>query len=227
MLVSQSQKAKYHKKLAELAHENELKEEREKISKDLHDSIGAYANVVLYKTELLQQEKDPGEFGELVTDLKFASKDIITSLRENIWALKQEEFSAEDCFLRIKNFLHGITRYYPGIALKIKGEAPQGMVLNYRNALHIVRIVQEAVTNIIKHAKASTIAVTSVEQNETWLLEVTDDGIGFSAEIPAINEQGNGLININHRVKEAGFDYALKSEPGKGTTISITIKKRN
>lgn len=63
--------------------------ERERISRDLHDSIGAYANAVLYKSELLQQEENVNERNDLIKDLRFASKDIITSLRETIWALKK------------------------------------------------------------------------------------------------------------------------------------------
>lgn len=225
-LVSKEQKAKYRKKLDILAHENELKEEREKISKDLHDSIGAYANVVLYKTEMLQQEKNPLAFGQLVTELKFASKDIITSLRENIWALKQEEFSAEDCFLRIKSFLHAITRYYPQLNLKVKGEAPKDTTLYYRNALHVVRIVQEAVTNIIKHADATHVIVQSSENDLQWILQVTDDGKGFDAALAGIDDEGNGLINIRHRVQEAGFGYELITSPGNGTEVRISINKK-
>ncbi len=225
-VISQSQKAKYRKKLDILAHENELKEEREKISKDLHDSIGAYANVVLYKTELLQQENRSDEFGQLVTDLKFASKDIITSLRENIWALKQEEFTADECFLRIKSFLHAITRYYPSLNLKVKGEAPKDTKLYYRNALHVVRIIQEAVTNIIKHAEAKNILVLSSENESHWILEVMDDGKGFEPILIQKNEEGNGLINIKHRVEEAGFGYELKSSKGNGTEIRISINKK-
>ena len=57
-------------------------------------------------------------------DLKFASKDIITSLRETIWALKKDNYTAEDCLLRIKNFIQPFARYYPHIKFTVEGEAP-------------------------------------------------------------------------------------------------------
>lgn len=62
----------------------QIKLERERISKDLHDSLGAYANAVLYNIELLEKEKAEPKRNELIGDLKFASKDIITSLRETV-----------------------------------------------------------------------------------------------------------------------------------------------
>ena len=83
-------KNKYQKKLTVLENEHRIQLERERISRDLHDSIGAYANAVLYNTELLQKENDIDQKTVLMNDLKFASKDIITSLRETVWALKKE-----------------------------------------------------------------------------------------------------------------------------------------
>ncbi|MBK7434894.1 MAG: hypothetical protein IPI66_14030 [Chitinophagaceae bacterium] len=87
--INRYNKRKYQKKLMELESEHKLQLERERISRDLHDNIGAYANAVLYNTELLQKEDAPGERHALMNDLKFASKDIIAALRETIWALKK------------------------------------------------------------------------------------------------------------------------------------------
>lgn len=221
--INQYNRRKYRKKLTELENEHKIQLERERISRDLHDSIGAYANAVLYNTELLQKEDGISERNNLMNDLKFASKDIITSLRENIWALKKDNYTAEECLLRIKNFIHPFSRYYPHIQFKVEGEASAQKQLHYTRALNVVRIVQEAVTNAIKHTTAGTISIVSNEKDGKWDLTVADDGKGFSYEAMKKAEQGNGLNNMKQRAIDSGFDITIESIDGTGTKISILI----
>jgi signal transduction histidine kinase len=221
--VNRYNKNKYQKKLAMLENEHKIQLERERISRDLHDSIGAYANAVLYNTELLQNESDADERNTLMNDLKFASKDIITSLRETVWALKKDSYTEEECLLRIKNFVQALSRYYPQIQFKAEGEASAGKILHHTKALHVVRIVQEAVTNAIKHARANSISLSSRQHQGKWELIVVDDGKGFDYETMKLAEQGNGLLNMNQRATESGIAFSITSTPGNGTKVIMQI----
>lgn len=216
--LNQYNRRKYRNKLRELENEHRIQMERERISLDLHDSIGAYANAVLYNTELLEKQDGPKQKDELMKDLKFASKDIITSLRATIWALKKDNYTPEDCLLRIRNFVQPFNRYYPHIQFKVEGEASSQRQLHYTKALNVVRIVQEAITNSIKHAAATNIIITSNEKEGRWELTVSDDGKGFNEQTIKSEEQGNGLNNMkkglpipvsiclfNHRMVEQKF----------------------
>ncbi|MBK8522559.1 MAG: hypothetical protein IPL54_17435 [Chitinophagaceae bacterium] len=216
-------KNKYQKKLDVLENEHRIQLERERISRDLHDSIGAYANAVLYNTELLQKENDINEKNALMNDLKFASKDIITSLRETVWALKKDHYTEEECLLRIKNFIQALARYYPHIQFKAAGEASAEKILHHTKALHVVRIVQEAVTNAVKHAVADSISLSSNRHNGKWELTVVDDGKGFDYEKTMLVEQGNGLLNMSQRATESGIDFTVTSMPGSGTKVTMLI----
>lgn len=216
-------KNKYQKKLAVLENEHKIQLERERISRDLHDSVGAYANAVLYNTELLQKENDIHDKNALMNDLKFASKDIITSLRETVWALKKDNYTAEDCLLRIKNFMQALSRYYPHIQFKAEGEASAEKILHHTKALHVVRIVQEAVTNAIKHAAAGSIFLSSNQHDGKWELTVIDNGKGFDYETMKQAEQGNGLLNMNQRATEAGIVFSVNSIPGSGTKVTVLV----
>ncbi len=216
-------KNKYQKKLAVLENEHRIQLERERISRDLHDSVGAYANAVLYNTELLQKENDTNEKNALMNDLKFASKDIITSLRETVWALKKDNYTAEDCLLRIKNFIQALSRYYQHIHFKTEGEAPAGKILHHTKALHVVRIVQEAVTNAIKHASAGSISLSSSLQDNQWELTVVDDGKGFDYETKKDTELGNGLMNMKQRATESGMEVTVISGQGGGTKVTVLV----
>jgi len=221
--INSYNKRKYRKKLMELESEHKLQMERERISRDLHDSIGAYANAVLYSTELLEKENVPGERSVLMSDLKFASKDIITSLRETIWALKKDNYTAEDCLLRIKNFVQSLSRYYTKIQFSVTGDAPPVMNLHYTKALNLVRIVQEAVTNSLKHAEPKHISITSIEWEGKWELVVADDGKGFDHEGAQETEQGNGLSNMKQRAIDSELGFTLSSETGNGTRVCIIV----
>jgi signal transduction histidine kinase len=159
----------------------------------------------------------------LIGGLKFASKDIITSLRETVWALKKESYTAEDCLVRIRNFIQPFTRYYEHIHFRVIGEAPQDRVLHYTKALNLVRIVQEAISNSIKHAHPSSIQVISSVTGDEWKLVITDDGKGFDHAVARKTEEGNGLLNMQHRAAEAGFDLKLETSMDMGTTITIIV----
>ena len=178
---------------------------------------------MLYISELLEHLNALDERAALMSDLKFASKDIITSLRETIWALKKDSYTAEDCLLRIKNFVQPLSRYYANIQFNISGDAPASMDLHYTKALNLVRIVQEAVTNSIKHGNARHISITSSQTEGKWQLAVVDDGKGFNYESMKEMEQGNGLQNMRQRAADSGFGFSILSEPAKGTSIKISV----
>ncbi|MEO7046356.1 MAG: ATP-binding protein [Ferruginibacter sp.] len=198
-----------------------MQKERERISRDLHDNIGAYANAILYNTELLENEENSSMKSKLMGDLKFASKDIISSLRETIWAFKKDHYSAEECLIRIKNFTQALSRYYPKINFKISGEPPLNSVLPSAVALNLVRIVQEAITNAIKHAAASAININNDVKENEWKLIITDTGNGFDAE--KLSAEGNGLQNMQQRAKDADFGFKITS-CDLGTCIEVSIK---
>lgn len=221
--INRYNKRKYQSKLLALESEHKLQLERERISRDLHDNIGAYANAVLYSTELLQKENDSSGRQELMNDLKFASKDIITSLRETVWALKKDNYTAEDCWMRIKNFVQALSRYYPNIQFKTTGDAPGKRVLHHTAALNLVRIVQESVTNAIKHAAPATIHIGCDLNEAIWILTITDDGKGFAYESTKDSADGNGLQNMLQRAADSGFKLNIIPGVTNGTIVSIQV----
>ncbi len=84
----------------------------------------------------------------------------------------------------------------------------------------------EVVNNIIKHAKASVVNVLVRCSSKTFLLQITDNGEGF--DVSNINrhqneKQGLGIRNMQNRSHIIGATYSISSEPGKGTTVKITL----
>jgi signal transduction histidine kinase len=214
---------KLKKQVAILETERKIQLERERIGRDLHDNLGAYANALLYNTELIESEAEEDKRQDHISDLKFAAKDILTALRETVWALKHESYSAEEIYIRIRNYVQSIKNYFPEVRFQILGNTqPERNVAN-QDALNIIRIIQEAITNALKHSNASLITIESkILKNRYWQLSVLDNGSGFGLKDQLEIEKGNGLLNMQFRAQQSGFQIDINSDV-KGTQIILII----
>jgi len=84
------------------------------------------------------------------------------------------------------------------------------------------RIVQEALTNIAKYAKATSVDVELVRENDHWRLAVRDDGVGIDPE-KQHHPTSHGLISIRERARALGGDVTVRGHPGRGTSVEVTL----
>jgi two-component system sensor histidine kinase UhpB len=87
----------------------------------------------------------------------------------------------------------------------------------------LYRIIQEAVTNVAKHAKATEASVSISRKDSTAVLSVRDNGVGFDAAGVLSAPTGMGLLNIKERVDLLGGTFEIISRPRKGTKLNIQI----
>lgn len=207
------------KKQKELAVRNAEEKERTRIAADLHDNIGVQASAILYGTELLQQENTEGK--HIVDNLYDTAKEMLLNLRETLWAMKNTDIPAADLWIRVINFSKQMGRHYTDINFTTQGSPPQQLILESAKALNILMIVQEAVNNAAKHAKAKNITIESVLTNTNWQLTINDDGKGFDMEIAKQKMDSNGLGNMQQRAKQANASINFNSEKDKGTQIIV------
>jgi len=108
--------------------------------------------------------------------------------------------------------------------LSIQGEAPQ---LEYVATLAIYRMVQEALTNIARHARASLVLIRLVHDGKTLHLIISDDGVGFDLNALLPTEVALGLIGMRERALLIHAQLKLDSAPGKGTRIDVRVPVHN
>jgi signal transduction histidine kinase len=195
--------------------------ERKRIAADLHDNLGAQANAILYSTELLQQ--DAHEKGGLVTDLHHTAKDMLTSLRETLWVLKNTDATAADIWIRIINFSKQINRHYPSVKINADGAAPPHFRLTSSRTLNTVFIIQEAINNALRHSSAETILVNSEFSAALWKISITDNGKGFDPAAINKKQESYGLSNMKERALAADIDLSLKTGLNEGTAIQLLV----
>ena len=92
----------------------------------------------------------------------------------------------------------------------------------------LFRIFQESLTNIARHAQARLVRVNLLEKDNSLVLNIGDDGKGFNTSL--LNEKRTlGILGMEERSLMMGGKYIIKSEPGRGTTVKVTVplKKKN
>lgn len=179
--------------------------EREKLSEEIHDNLGnIFATaIVLNKNDTLTPVLMEG----------------LTVSRELIWGLTIDESALEDFIYHIRdkfNVLKG------NLNIRISSELDDpNILLSPIIKMHLLRILQESVTNTIKHAHATEITIRFDEKGKHLTIEITDNGIGFDT---SILYDGHGLNNLPRRAKELNATLSIVSEIGKGTATKIEME---
>jgi signal transduction histidine kinase len=126
----------------------------------------------------------------------------------------------------LKFLAEGVTAR-TGLFIKVEGESAPA--LSPLLATTLYRIVQEALTNVTRHAKATQVKVTIQHELQTLRCSIKDNGVGFdvSSLSARTGERGLGLIGIRERLHSVGGSPSLVSTPGRGTELVITIPYTN
>lgn len=206
--------------------QNKLQDQRLHISRDLHDNIGAQLTFIISSMENLKyifKIKDEQVVAKVSSISAFARK-TITELRDTIWAMNKTHISFDDLKVRISNFIKEAEVSTANITFKFTMEPKENghLIFTSLEGINIYRTIQEAINNTIKYADASLVTVAIKIINDEVNIKVSDNGKGFSlSEV----ERGNGLNNMEKRMKEIGGEVYITSKKGKGTKIKITMNK--
>lgn len=197
-----------------------LIEEQKMIGRELHDSLGQTLVAVRLLTETLKRKlkgKDSG-VEATVDDLFEEVKKALGQVRSIALGLaisKIDSQALSDAFKDLIDAMPEPPRYH----LDFEGEMP---VRDSAARVHLYHIAQEAVTNAIKHSKADDIWISLHCNEDRVLLEVKDNGTGFSTDSEDI---GIGLQIMKHRARLIDGDFGIDSAPGKGTVITCSFEQ--
>ena len=111
-------RARYRKEIAALTLREKLQQEKERLSRELHDDLGVKANLLSYNASLLIDNADAAD-NSIGMRIKDAADDMLLALRDTMWTLKQEQISTTEVWLRFKNFISKMQRSYQHISIVI------------------------------------------------------------------------------------------------------------
>ncbi|MEO5996193.1 MAG: triple tyrosine motif-containing protein [Chitinophagaceae bacterium] len=200
-------------------------EERKRISRDLHDDIGArLTNINLLSAIGQQKINEPQETSEY---FKRISNEIQTSaeaLDDIVWSIDSKNDSIEEVTARMRRYAADV---FDGTAIRYTIEAdekslPAKLSIGKRRDLFFV--FKETINNIQKHAMATEVTISIDAKDSELLMQVNDNGKGFDT---GKSTHRNGLKNIQQRMQKWGGTCTVQSSPGKGAILKITLPVLN
>ncbi len=203
---------------------NAREQEKKKLATDLHDDIGPLlAAIKLYVNALSQNEEKEKE---LIGNINKYLDNTVKHVRLMANGLTSNTLQRKGLLNALQEHISNIELYVP-FEIHFLPEIA-GVGLTEDAALNIYRIVQEIITNTIKHANAGVLEIALVKNNSNLEIWTSDDGVGFEYTDHNFVSTGNGISNIKSRVELLGGKYSLYSRNSEGTRFAIEIPiKRN
>ncbi len=211
-------------RLRALEVQQQLQRERERISRDLHDNVGAQLVSIISGLDLIGRysTQHDGRSERLVNSLRDDARTSMSLLRETIWALKSDGMALHQFAEHVESYARKQLLFHEGLSLTIQAPAESTVVLSPIQVLNCFRILQEALTNSIKHSGATTITITTEAPDGVLNLTLSDNGKGFDgASVDGMS--GNGIQNMHLRAEELGGTLSIGNTPVSGTEVKLNI----
>lgn len=197
----------------------EMQNQRQKITADLHDDLGASLSSLQINSAVAQKlfEKNPTETRKLLEKIESQAKSISENIGDIIWSLKPSKDEFMSLSTRIRKIISEILgssdiHYELLIDASIDAE-----IIDFSVRKNLILICKESLNNILKHSQAKEVCVVLQKTKDSYILKIEDDGIGFSDE----KRKGNGIINMKRRVEELGGNIIISSDAGTSLVINI------
>ena len=189
------------------------------ISQEIHDNVGQILSLAKVQLGILEQKQFVDE--ELLGNVKESIRLAMTELRDIAKSLSSERVQLLSLQDSINQEIRRINRSgFISVSADIQGKERS---IPDQQKLIAFRIVQEGLQNIIKHAGATEVKVSSIYQEEYLSITIFDNGIGFDPEKEMQKKEGLGLQNIIRRAAMVGGKADIFSKPGQGTTLQIQL----
>jgi len=202
-------------------------EERLVIARELHDEVGQALTAIKVELAVAHRAIEAaGVPGDVLADARAISENALHTVRDLSHLLHPTLLDDLGLTAAIDWYLKGFGRRH-GLRAELLHERMDERLQPETEAAAF-RIVQEALTNVVKHAHASSCRVYLQRLTNTLLVTVEDDGIGFAAGPTGLGDRspGLGLISIRERASRLGGTLRLESAPGKGTRLTVEVPAR-
>lgn len=220
-----AENAGLHAQLLVQAREAGVLDERQRMAREIHDTLAQGLAGILTQLQAAEQTMDkPPTLRRHMTNAMNLARESLIEARRTVHAVEPTVLADA----RLPDAINDVTRQWSEVnhidaVLTITGDA-RPMHTDVEVAL--LRAAQEALANIAKHAQASRVGLTLSYMEDLVTLDVRDDGVGFEPNVKRANGSANGgfgLAGMRQRVQRLAGRLVIESDPGGGTAISATV----
>ena len=195
-------------------------EERGRIARDLHDRIGQSMAFLAFEVDrIIKHEGEGQDIGPSLDQLQHNVREVIREIRDTLSDLRTDVSDNKGLQDTIADFAARVAER-SGLQINVEIDAPERLPIMQERELW--RIAQEAIVNVERHADATTAEVRWISDGENGVLEIADDGRGFT-----IGESGRvdsyGLVGMRERASSIGASMEVSTSSGGGTRIRCIL----
>ena len=208
-------------RLAEDATQLARAEERTRMAREIHDTLAQGLTAIALNIEgaMNQLERHPDQARERLERALSMARENLEEARRSVLDLRT---TAQLEGKPLAEALAGLARSFTsdsGVPVTVESSNISGLPL--RTEAELFRIVQEALTNVRKHAHAHSVRIALRRRGDQLALSVKDDGVGFSPKM--LKSDGHGVIGMRERAKLLGGQLEIRSGPGEGTRVVARV----
>jgi signal transduction histidine kinase len=210
-------------RLHEKAKHVAILEERQRLARDLHDSVTQSLYGVNLYAQAATGHLDLGQLDQVrqhLNDIQNTAQESLTEIRLLIYELRPPILEQEGLVAALQNRLYSVENRAE-LKSNLKSNLKERLPLSVEEGLY--RIALESLNNTIKHAQAKKVEINILKDKGTVTLEISDDGKGFDPAT-ACQEGCLGILSMRERASVQDWSFSLDSSPGAGTRILVEVK---
>ncbi|RKL67431.1 histidine kinase [Salipaludibacillus neizhouensis] len=190
-------------------------EERNRLARDLHDSVNQHLFSIMYTARGTKSISENQTITNSLDEIYYSSKDALAEMKDLIWQLSSDHIK-EGLKIRLVN-------YCKTLDLSVSYECLENKIPDYLETA-FWKIGREALNNINKHAESSKVIIHVGKIESFFTLKIEDNGCGFNMN--EVSNSGFGLTSMRERAKLINGNCLVTSEPNKGTVVYVKVPIR-
>jgi signal transduction histidine kinase len=203
--------------------------ERGRIAREMHDSLAQVLGVTHLRLRALDTREEVREYPEIATELAEVAdicQEAYQDVRESILGLRGSNRTERGLLDNLRAYLVKYSQQCE-IATSLDSDLDHELALSPRCEVQVIRVIQEALTNVRKHSGATSAAVRITEAESTTTFVVEDNGHGFEPGGSQFDRDGFGLYTMRERMALLNGSLTVDSVPGRGTRIIAAVPERS
>ena len=233
--IRSRERRKLRREMEQLERQHAVEQERRRIAQDMHDELGSRLAKLSFMSELARSSvENPEEASRRIDAIATTSRSVLETLDEIVWAVNPQNDTLEHLAAYVGEYAR---QFFQMTSIECKVQLPMSLPahpLTAETRHHLFLAVQEALSNVLKHARATQVGVAMTLRDASFEIAVEDNGCGFEVagrmEAKPTNEppaharsDRNGLTNMRQRLVSIGAMFQLESQTGHGTRVIFRL----